>query len=67
MNSKFTQENPPKAVGGIDTLYFFADISGDNYTKIYNEMILKEKFFDGFKLMLLCFVLVLKILISKRI
>jgi len=49
MNKKFSQEIPPTAIGGIDTLYYFADISGDNYTKIYNEMILKEKFFEDFE------------------
>jgi hypothetical protein len=42
-------KNLPPVVGGIDTLYFFADISGDNYNKIYNDLILNERFFDGFK------------------
>ena len=48
-NEGFSQANPPKAVGGIDTLYYFADISNENYSKIYQDMILKEKFFDGFE------------------
>ena len=48
-NERFNQANPPKAVGGIDTLYYFADISNENYSKIYQDMILKEKFFDGFE------------------
>ncbi len=41
--------NPPKAVGGIDTLYYFADITGDNYNKIYYEKIVNGEFFDGFE------------------
>ena len=42
-------KNLPPVVGGIDTLYYFADIFGENYNKIYNELILKEKFFEGFE------------------
>jgi hypothetical protein len=38
-----------RVIGGIDTLYYFADISGENYNKIYDELISNEKFFPGFE------------------
>lgn len=38
-----------RVVGGIDTLYFFADVAGENYNKIYYELIVNEKFFEGFE------------------
>jgi len=52
-NKSFKKEfknvsNPPKAVGGIDTLYYFAGITGDNYSKIYYEKIVNGEFFEGF-------------------
>lgn len=49
-NFVLDRETPP-VVGGIDTLYFFADISGDNYNTIYFDKIVKEEFFDGFEFM----------------
>jgi len=38
-----------RIVGGIDTLYFFADVAGENYNKIYYELIVNGKFFEGFE------------------
>jgi len=48
-NKKDSIPQDVAVIGGIDTLYFFADISGDNYTKIYNELILKEQFYENFE------------------
>jgi hypothetical protein len=49
--SKNENEIPQKfaVVGGIDTLYYFADISGDNYNKIYDEKISNDEFYQGFE------------------
>lgn len=45
----YDDRNPPSCIGGIDTLYYFADVIGENYNKIYNDLILKERFLENFE------------------